>query len=201
QAGPAVTIAGRYELGPAIAVGGMGAVYLARDRSLDRKVAVKVLREEFIGTDLAARFHVEAQIMGQLQHPAIPPVHDLGTLPDGRPFLVMKLIEGATLATLLKERETSDGDLERFLPIFEQICLAVAFAHARGVIHRDLKPANVMVGAFGEVQVMDWGLAKRLHEPPQCPDPGMANLVKPGNDQETLPGTVLGTVAFMPPEQ
>ena len=97
-----------------------------------------------------------------MQHPAIPPVHDLGTLPDGRPFLAMKLIKGQTLDELLKARPDPSADRGRFVAVFEQVCQAVAYAHAHDVIHRDLKPANVMVGAFGEVQVMDWGLAKVL---------------------------------------
>src|SRR5262249_25072680 len=96
----------------------------------------------------------------QLQHPGVPPVHEIGRMPDGRPFLAMKLIEGRTLADLLAERKSPSDDLPRFLMVIEQVCQTVAYAHSRSVIHRDLKPANVMVGAFGEVQVMDWGLAK-----------------------------------------
>src|SRR5262249_26012042 len=106
----------------------------------------------------------EAQIGGQLQHPGIVPVYELGTFPDRRPYFAMKLVKGRTLAALLRERNDPHDDLPRFLGIFEQVAQTVAYAHARGVIHRDLKPSNVMVGSFGEVQVMDWGLAKVLAE-------------------------------------
>src|SRR5439155_6724826 len=99
------------------------------------------------------------RVTAQLQHPGVPPVHIVGAWPDGRPFLVMKLIRGRTLADLLADDRADRG---RLLAAFEPVCQAVAFAHARKVIHRDLKPSNVMVGAFGEVQVMDWGLAKVL---------------------------------------
>ena len=192
------TIAGRYEVGAEIARGGMGAVYAAVDRAFDREVAVKLVREEYVRTDAARRFFVEARITGQLQHPGIPPIHEVGSLPDGRPYLVMKLIKGRTLSDLLQERETPGGELDRFLPIFEQICLAVAFAHARGVVHRDLKPQNIMVGAFGEVQVMDWGLAKRLADPEAGAE---RDVGASAGVAETRFGTVLGTLAYMPPEQ
>jgi serine/threonine protein kinase len=153
----------RYTLGPEIARGGMGAVYRATDTAFAREVAVKVLLDKYAPTSgTARRFHDEARITGQLQHPNIPAVHDLGTLPDGRPFLAMKLIKGETLDDLLKARTGPADDRGRFVAVFEQVCQAVAYAHAHKVIHRDLKPGNVMVGAFGEVQVMDWGLAKVL---------------------------------------
>src|SRR5207253_1897778 len=128
-----------------------GVVYRARDLGLQREVAVKILLDRYAGNTAAAeRFIAEARITGQLQHPGIPAVHQVGTLPDGRPFLAMKLIRGRTLSDLLAE-----GPVDT-LAVFEAICQAVAYAHAHGVIHRDLKPANVMVGSFGEVQVMDW---------------------------------------------
>src|SRR5262245_63094348 len=116
---------------------------------------------------MARRFADEARITAQLQHPAIPPVHEVGTLPDGRPFLAMKLIKGQTLDALLASRPEPSVERGRFVAVFEQLCQAVAYAHAHGVIHRDLKPSNVMVGAFGEVQVMDWGLAKVLGARPE----------------------------------
>ena len=106
------------------------------------------------------RFVEEAQVGGQLQHPGFVPVYEAGRLPDDRPYFTMKLVEGRTLAALLKERDTPARDLPRFLKMFQQMCQTLAYAHSKGVIHRDLKPANVMVGAFGELQVMDWGLAK-----------------------------------------
>ena len=154
-----------YELLDEIGHGGMGVVYRARDVALGRDVAVKLLSERYPADSIAAqRFLNEARITGQLQHPGIPAVHQVGALSDGRPFLAMKLIKGSTLETLLKHRPDPPEDRGQLLAIFEAICQAVGYAHAHRVIHRDLKPANVMVGAFGEVQVMDWGLAKVLGE-------------------------------------
>src|SRR5262245_24263547 len=151
---------GRYEVLEEIAHGGMGAIFRVRDPDLGRTLAMKVLLDQHgQRPDLARRFLEEAQIGGQLQHPGLVPVHELGRLPDQRPFFTMKLVKGRTLAELLKERSSPADDLPRLLGIFEQVCQTVAYTHSRGVVHRDLKPQNVMVGAFGEVQVMDWGLA------------------------------------------
>jgi serine/threonine protein kinase len=158
---PAVT--GRYHLLGEVARGGMGAVLKGREVDLGRDIALKVLLEAHQGrVELVQRFVEEAQIGGQLQHPGIVPVYDLGQLADRRPYFTMKLVKGQTLAKLLAEREDPAHERPRFLGIFQQVCQGLAYAHARGVIHRDLKPGNVMVGAFGEVQVMDWGLAKVL---------------------------------------
>ena len=141
--------------------GGIGVVFRGRDRDLGRDLAVKVLREAYRDNpDARRRFVEEAQIGGQLQHPGIVPVYELGWFADRRPYFTMKLVKGRTLAALLRDRADPGQDLPRLLGVFEQVCQTVAYAHAQGVIHRDLKPANVMVGAFGEVQVMDWGLAK-----------------------------------------
>jgi serine/threonine protein kinase len=187
----------------------MGVVYRATDATLGREVAVKVLHEKY-GPEswVARRFADEAHITGQLQHPAIPPVHDLGTRPDGRPFLAMKLIKGATLDRLLHARPDPSAECGRFVVVFEQVCQALAYAHAHHVIHRDLKPANVMVGSFGEVQVMDWGLAKvlgsRSDEAPNPEETSGKTRVGPLRDSggsDTQAGSVLGTPAFMPPEQ
>ncbi len=197
---------GGYRLLEEIGQGGMGVVYSARDLALDREVAVKVLQDRYAAeSPTAERFVEEARITGQLQHPGIPAVYQVGSLPDSRPFLAMKLIKGQTLDDLLKENASIDH-----LAIFEAISQAVGYAHAHGVIHRDLKPANVMVGRFGEVQVMDWGLAKVL---------GSREAVRPGDDPEattahteirtqrdsetpfTQYGSVLGTPAYMAPEQ
>src|SRR5262249_3250633 len=131
----------------------MGRVLAAYDLNLDRDVALKVLLP---GAN-SDRFVRETKITARLPHPGIPPVHALGTLADGSPFLAMKLIAGRTLSEEMKAAERP-----RLLPAFVQVCQAVGFAHRGGIIHRDLKPANIMVGAFGEVQVMDWGLAKDL---------------------------------------
>ena len=200
----------RYELGDEIARGGMGVVYRATDTALGREVAVKVLSDKFTPTSTAARrFLDEARITGGLQHPGVPPVHDLGALPDGRPFLAMKLVKGRTLDDLLKDRPDPSHDRGRFVAAFEAVCQAVGFAHAHGVVHRDLKPANVMVGSFGEVQVMDWGLAKVLADhseyDPEADDDSTAAGTEirsvRGADDATKAGVLLGTPAYLPPEQ
>ena len=141
----------------------MGAVLEARDNDLGRKLAVKVLLENYRDDpEMVRRFVEEAQIGSQLQHPGIVPIHEIGRFPDGRPYLTMRLVQGQTLDALLKARMDPSQDRPRFLSMFETVCQTISYAHARGVVHRDLKPSNVMVGNFGEVQVMDWGLAKVL---------------------------------------
>ncbi len=201
----------RYDLREMIARGGIGEVYLADDRTLGRQVAVKILQSRYhTGSAVARRFVDEARISAQLQHPGIPPIHDLGTLPGGRPFLAMKLIKGQNLGDLVAERPNPGADRGRFLAAFEQVCQAVAYAHARRVIHRDLKPQNIMVGSFGEVQVMDWGLAKVLGRPtgqtrPSDSEERMATEILSAHDDsdgsQTQSGSVLGTPAYMAPEQ
>ena len=201
----------RYQLFGEIARGGMGVVIKGRDPDLGRDLAVKVLLASHRDKpELVRRFVEEAQIGGQLQHPGIVPVYELGTFADRRPYFTMKLVKGRTLAALLGERRSPAHDLPRFLSIFESICQTVAYAHARGVIHRDLKPSNVMVGSFGEVQVMDWGLAKVLKEgdaadePPSGPaaEESVIATVRSGSDvDESLAGSVMGTPAYMAPEQ
>lgn len=187
----------QYELQEVVGSGGMGVIYRAIDTELQRSVAIKlVLNTHVHHQDATQRFVEEARITGRLQHPGIPPVHRLGQWANGQPYLVMKLIEGRTLAALLAERPQPAGDLPRYLPIFELICQTVAYAHRHGIVHRDLKPANIMIGAFGEVQVMDWGLAKAIGS--QCPDP---TLPTSPNSRTTQAGTILGTPAYMAPEQ
>ncbi len=200
--------AGRYEILGEIARGGMGVVYRAHDPAVNRDVAVKVLQERFRNHPVAtSRFVEEGQITGQLQHPGIPAVHEIGTLPDGSPFLDMKLVKGTTLADQLAEPSPDRG---RLVAVFLQVAQAVGYAHSKGVIHRDLKPANVMVGQFGEVQVMDWGLAKVLSNtapPSGSPAAGVPqhSIIETGRSSdpgaETQAGSVLGTPAYMPPEQ
>jgi tetratricopeptide (TPR) repeat protein len=202
-----------YQLLDIIGEGGMGVVWHARDLSLQRDVAVKLLKPRVSPESLAVqRFLAEARLTGQLQHPGIPPVHELGTLSDGRPFLAMKLVKGQNLHELLKQRPNASHDRGRFLAIFEQVCHAVGYAHAHNVIHRDLKPGNVMVGTHGEVQVMDWGLAKVLglsceRQRAETDDPDatiglLTEIDTPARaDSATRTGSVLGTPAYMAPEQ
>ena len=158
----------RYAVHEALGRGGMGVVYAAHDTALGRDVAIKV----------GARVTGEARMIARLEHPGIVPVHDYGLLADGRPFYVMKRVDGETLEALLR----AGPALAERLRIYERVCEAVSFAHSRGVIHRDLKPANIMTGSFGEVMVMDFGAAALLAQ---------------GHE----PGVVLGTRGFMSPEQ
>ena len=196
-----------------VARGGMGAVLKGRDADLGRDLAVKVLLERHRDDpELVRRFVEEAQIAGQLQHPGIVPVYQLGAFADRRPYFTMKLVKGRTLAEILRDRPGPGHDRPRLLTIFLQVAQAVAYAHARGVIHRDLKPSNVMVGAFGEVQVMDWGLAKVLPRGGAVDDASagrtdahetvIATARSDGDDSDlSRAGSVLGTPAYMAPEQ
>jgi serine/threonine protein kinase len=209
----------RYELLDLLGRGGMGTVYRALDRELGREVAIKVV-SPYVAPEAAARLLQEARILARLEHPGIVPVHDVGALPDGRLFYVMKLVRGAPLDAAV------DGGLplgER-LRMFVRVCEAVGFAHAHGVVHRDLKPSNVMVGAYGEVLVLDWGVARLLPEPDVAArdgggDRGASNTFGTDSDGrlspgvpsslaeagtrlvETACGTVIGTPGFMAPEQ
>ncbi|MBN9121690.1 MAG: tetratricopeptide repeat protein, partial [Planctomycetes bacterium] len=190
-----------FEVTAVIGRGGMGVVYAARDVELDRNVALKTVRAGPAGAGPAVlRFHREARITARLQHLGVPPVHKFGQLPDGSPYLAMKLIRGRTLAELLGARAPAD-ELPRFVQLFEQVCHVVACAHSKGVIHRDLKPSNVMVGEFGEVQVMDWGLAKELGAGGADGATGFWCEAAGGAADETRDGSVLGTPAYMAPEQ
>jgi serine/threonine protein kinase len=205
--------AGRYQLFGEIARGGMGAVLKGRDADLGRDLAVKVLLEQHRDNpDYVRRFVEEAQIGGQLQHPGIVPVYELGAFPDRRPFFTMKLVKGRTLAELLGERQEPAAELPRLLGIFEHVSQTVAYAHARGVIHRDLKPSNVMVGSFGEVHVMDWGLAKVLQRGGVIDDATAGRLAAgetviatarsgDGGADLSQAGSVMGTPSYMAPEQ
>ncbi len=184
----------------------MGVIYKGRDRDLGRDVALKVLRRMHgQNPEVFRRFVEEAQIGGQLQHPGIVPVYSLGLQPDGRPCFAMKLIKGRTLAATLNERRTPADRRRSMLRAFERVCQTVAYAHARGVIHRDLKPSNIMLGAFGEVLVVDWGFGKvlgRREEPEDGVEKTLVTTVR--TDQEgsaSIAGSVMGTPAYMPPEQ
>ena len=184
----------RYEIGERIGEGGMGAVYLAHDHELDRDVALKVLRAPVPTDDERLGILREARILASLEHPGIVPVHDVGTLPDGRIFYVMKRVRGDRLDDFARN-ERSRSELLR---LFLQVCDAVAFAHAAGVIHRDLKPQNIMLGAFGEVLVLDWGVAKSHAHPLATAD----LRGSPRTDEPTTAsGTAAGTPGYMAPEQ
>jgi len=200
----------RYHLLERVARGGMGVVYAAEDERLQRRVALKVLDVPGADGDLANRLIREALVLARLEHPGIVPVHDVGTLNDGRVFYTMKFVKGQRLDQYI---ETVSSVTER-LRLFLRICDAVAFAHAHGVLHRDLKPANIMVGSFGEVLVLDWGLAKLLQEDAgrqsQIADPDATILEKPSKAGDsngvvqtiaTGHGTVMGTPGYMSPEQ
>lgn len=153
-----------------LARGGMGRVFEARDEKLKRKVAMKVLLQADAGAEKRARFVQEARALGQLDHPNIVPIHDLGKDDKDHPFYTMKLVQGGTLNDILKRLRSGDAKtladfpLSALLTIFQKVCDAIAFAHSRGIIHRDLKPQNIMVGEFGETLVMDWGLAKFMSD-------------------------------------
>ena len=182
----------RYELVGEVARGGMGVVYQARDRELERDVALKVIAVEAADAQTEERLRREARTIARLEHPGIVPVHDVGTLPDGRVFYAMKLVTGKRLDELVK----SGLPLRERLRLLLRIAEPVAFAHAHGVIHRDLKPENVMVGPFGEVLVMDWGVAK--HRTGGADTAGAPAPAAPG---DTAHGTIVGTPAYMSPEQ
>jgi serine/threonine protein kinase len=195
-----------YVLLDKLGAGGMGSVFLVQDTALGRQVALKVLGIVDSGGEFSARLLREARIIAQLEHPGIVPVHDVGTLPDGRVFYTMKLVQGRRL----DQRRDELGGLPERLRTFQKICEAVAFAHAHQVLHRDLKPQNIMVGKFGEVLVMDWGLAKLLNaEIPAESSPAPTIRLQPfcsdadtdTAEADTAHGVVLGTPGYMAPEQ
>ncbi len=202
----AAPLVDRYVLGEPLGEGGMGVVWRAYDRVLRRDVALKVVRPDRVRSDALARFTQEAQVTGQLGHPNIVPVHDLGTLPDGSLFFTMKVVRGRSFQRVLTE---TWADVDRgvlpyrdavveMIRVLERVAEALAFAHDAGVVHRDIKPDNVMVGAFGEVQVMDWGLARLL----EVEDPPLSITSDRGESADhTRAGLVAGTPAFMAPEQ
>jgi serine/threonine-protein kinase len=188
----------KYRVNKELGRGGMGTVYLATDSELNRQVAIKVLSVPEVDDSLRERMIREAQIIAQLEHPGIVPVHDVGTLADGRVFYAMKFVRGNRLDEYAAEVDSLKDRLRKF----QAVCDAVAFAHAHGVIHRDLKPQNIMIGSFGEVLVLDWGVAKILRKR-ELPVSGAAleadTLIK--NPADTSHGTVIGTRNYMSPEQ
>lgn len=205
--------AGGLEILEIIGSGGMGYVAEARDRRLGRTVAIKWLRPERLGQPGSReRFIAEAQIAGQLEHPGIVPVYDSGVNAHGQPFYIMRRIKGVTFSRVLEELKEEKPEvvaqypLAVLLTVFQKLCDAVAYAHARKVIHRDLKPENIMMGEFGEVVVMDWGLAKSSTAEAEASGETMAgnapNLepVRAGEEVHTLDNVAMGTPGFMAPE-
>ncbi len=207
----------KYDVGPMIAQGGMGAIHDAREATIRRSVAMKVMLTEGEPDDLR-RFIEEAQITGQLEHPNIVPVHELGLDGDGKLFYTMKLVKGITLLKILQllgqgvPQTVQKYPLAELLTVFQKVCDALAFAHSKGVIHRDLKPENVMIARYGEVLVMDWGIAKLVRPTGRPKDHGArrevdvkSTLIRlprgAANPYATLSGAILGTPGFMSPEQ
>jgi eukaryotic-like serine/threonine-protein kinase len=188
----------RYTFLRELGRGGMGTVYLASDRELDRLVAIKALNTPVVTDGLRERMIREAQIIARLEHPGIVPVHDAGTLPDGRIYYAMKYVRGSRL----DEYAARGASLNDRLRKFQAVCDAVAFAHAHGVIHRDLKPQNIMIGSFGEVLVLDWGVAKiksQMNANERRFDSDLGPSVLIGG--KTSDGIVIGTRNYMSPEQ
>src|SRR6202158_2931926 len=193
-----------YVLLDKLGAGGMGSVFRVEDTALGRQVALKVLGIADSSAEFGARLLREAKIIAQLEHPGIVPVHDVGTLPDGRVFYTMKLVQGRRL----DQHRDELGGLPERLRTFQKICEAVSFAHAHQVLHRDLKPQNIMVGRFGEVLVMDWGLAKIRDAERTENSPGSREVRAEGGASatdaagvDTAHGMVLGTPGYMAPEQ
>ena len=197
----------KYRVIRALGHGGMGSVYLAEDTDLNREIAIKVLNAATEDEELARRMVREAQIIARLEHPGIVPVHDVGALIDGRVYYAMKLVRGERLDQYAVTSNSSKDRLRKF----QAACDAISFAHAHGVIHRDLKPQNIMIGAFGEVLVLDWGVAKILSQAHATQDDSEAETLRlapravkasPEPDvKDTTHGTVIGTKKYMSPEQ
>jgi tRNA A-37 threonylcarbamoyl transferase component Bud32 len=193
----------RYKTLGTLGEGGMGIVSLRKDTRIGREVAIKLLHAKAAkSADARMRFEREARVQGQLEHPAVVPVYDLGVAPDGTPFFTMKRLRGENLADILDALQKGRPTAARYsrrklLTAFSSVCLAIDFANVRGVLHRDLKPSNVMLGSYGEVYVLDWGLAKLTTAEGQADDPiSMARAQK-----ETQIGEVMGTPGYMSPEQ
>ncbi|HUS32709.1 MAG TPA: serine/threonine-protein kinase [Kofleriaceae bacterium] len=183
-----------YQIGELIGRGGMGEVVAAQDQRIGREVAVKRIRSLEPSADAVMRFLREARIQARLDHPAIVPVYELGTDAEGRPYFTMKRLAGVTLAKKLQQQ---GGPVQPLLRAFVDVCLAIQLAHSRGVVHRDLKPSNIMLGDYGEVYVIDWGVARVLTDTKRTTGPALA--VDP--DDDTTAGSILGTPGYMAPEQ
>jgi eukaryotic-like serine/threonine-protein kinase len=195
----------RYVTSGILGGGGMGEVSLCRDRRMGRDVAMKVMRPRALAQpELHARFLREALVQGQLEHPSIVPVYDVGVDEGGTAYFTMRRVRGTTLSSILKRLRAKSRETElrysrhKLLTAFASVCLVIDFAHTRGVLHRDLKPSNIMLGDFGEVYVLDWGIAKV--DPPDASDT-LATTVRTPVSDATAVGEVLGTPGYMSPEQ
>jgi serine/threonine-protein kinase len=200
----------RYERQRVLGVGGMGEVVRSVDNDIERTVAIKRLKADMQEPAYLARFVDEIRTVGSMEHPNIVPIHDVGVDEDGQYFFVMKYVDGETLEAILERLRSGDKathaeyGFERRVEIFVGILEAVAYAHARGIIHRDIKPANVMVGRYGEVTVMDWGIARRKDGGDPAAAGGAATGPSPSDPDapfRTMAGTLIGTPAYMSPEQ
>ena len=192
----------RYRAVRHLARGGMATVWLAEDTVLGRHVALKILDSSAESGELAARLRRESRILARLEHPGIVPVHDAGILADGRPYYAMKYVEGQRLDQYVQKV----APLSERMQLFQRVAEPLAFAHSKGVLHRDLKPENIMIGSFGEVLVLDWGVAKVKAAPSDdggesrngaAPSAGSSGPDAPA----TAHGEVLGTRGYMSPEQ
>lgn len=197
----------KYKAVDSIGSGGMKVVRRVLDKDTTRTVAMATIRAELEDGEMVARFIREARITAILEHPNIVPVHDLGTDAAGRPYFTMKMLEGESLQEILKKLHAdAPGYALRYhlgslLDIFKKVCNAIAFAHSRGVVHLDLKPSNIHVSKFGEVLVLDWGLAKYVEEATESSSGGSVGGIGGNLNGLTLPGAVKGTLGFMAPEQ
>ena len=194
----------RYEVREVLGRGGMGEVLSVRDETIGRNVAVKRLRVENPSETVVARFLREARIQGRLEHPAVVPVHELHHVAGEPPFFVMKQLAGVTLADVVPRLAAGDATVaerfgrQRLLRAFADVCLAIEFAHTRGVVHRDLKPANIMLGDFGEVYVLDWGVARVSGGDDERPS---FSDIDTADGTGTVAGAILGTPGYIAPEQ
>jgi eukaryotic-like serine/threonine-protein kinase len=189
----------RYVMGTLLGRGGMGEVWLARDERIDREIAIKMMRAGTASPDAVARFLREARVQGRLEHPSVVPVHDLGG-GDTAPYFAMKRLSGTTLAEVLASRDHDKWPRRTLLARFVDVCLAIEFAHQRGVVHRDLKPANLMLGDFGEAYVLDWGLA-RIDGDVDSSIVRNSDRARDSGAGHTEAGAMLGTPGYMSPEQ
>ena len=221
---PGEEAVGRFVLAQELGRGGMGRVVAARDPRLRRTVAIKLMKQGTRSEATLARFVAEAQVTGQLDHPNIVPVHELGLTDNGEPWFAMKRVQGRSLGEIIKDLRGKVPEVRerwsrhRLLAAFVQVCNAIAYAHDRGVLHRDLKPSNIMLGAFGEVLVMDWGVAGLMGREDNPPPLEQAPTLVPDSDSpfslgstsegverstvwETQEGATVGTPGYMSPEQ